>query len=146
MVLSNPNIKGIKKQISMRAMNGLAEMILRTLEEMHLYYFENEISPQRRKWEELANSTIERKGHDTILVETGALKDSLTVKGSKGSIRTIRISNKQITIGFGSNIEYLVYHLEGTKKMPARICLGVSDTGKRLLVERIKQHIKERFK
>lgn len=64
-------------------------------------------------WPPLAASTIERKGHGEILVETGELRSSLTDPGM-----AMRKSAK--TLEYGTNVDYARYHQEGTPKMPMR--------------------------
>ena len=63
--------------------------------------------PGRRPlpWADLAASTIKSKGNDTILVDTGHLKDSITIG---------EVTDKQATVG--SDAKYAPYHQFGTKR------------------------------
>jgi phage gpG-like protein len=74
------------------------------------------------KWPPLAASTIERKGHDTILVDSGALEKSLVDEHAEGHLEEI-IGNELL---FGTNLTsddgtyYPGLLRSGTKNMPAR--------------------------
>jgi phage virion morphogenesis protein len=72
-------------------------------------------SPDGQGWAPLAASTVKRKGTDNILVDTGRLL---------GSISHI-VSGDQAIIG--TNVAYAGHLQHGTRKMPARPFLGLSD-------------------
>ena len=84
------------------------------------------IDKQDLSWTPLAERTVELKGGDTtIYVETGALKNGLTVRRVKSSARgsTIFIgaspwkTHKESGLKFSDLMIYLEY---GTRKIPAR--------------------------
>jgi phage gpG-like protein len=60
----------------------------------------------------------ERKTNPTLLVETGALRSSLT-NPSAGLPPT------EVELRFGSDVSYAHFHQFGTRKMPARKFLGI---------------------
>ncbi len=67
-------------------------------------------------WAPLAPSTRAKKGTGSrILVDSGALKGSLTGPGS-GSIRKITPDEMEV----GTSISYAQYHQHGTSRMPMR--------------------------
>lgn len=79
-------------------------------------------------WKPLAPSTVKRKGHDTILVETGRLKGSLTDERHSDGIREI-FDNGLGGAGlvFGTDVPYAHFHMTGTSRMPARPEVGAHE-------------------
>lgn len=134
----------LSRDIASKPFKRLEEKVFTILLKTHAYYFENEISPQRRKWEPLAESTIQRKGHDTILVDTGDLKASLTER--RKGIRTVDRRGDTLEIAFGSDVEYLQYHQTGTSRMPARPALGLPPGTAQLILETTADHIMEQLR
>ncbi len=65
-------------------------------------------------WPRLAQSTIDRKGFERPLFETGALRDSIT--------HNVDSNGKEAAIG--TDLDYAKYLEFGTSKMPARPFLG----------------------
>jgi len=102
---------------------------LNVLAGMHEYYFSMEIDPNGQAWEKLADYTIFKKGHDTILVESGELKASLTGGGTPNSYREVMagVGDTKAVLLFGTDVEYAHWHMTGTSKMPARPMVGVTD-------------------
>lgn len=70
-------------------------------------------------WAPLSPSTLRRKAGGQIMVETGALRDSLT--GGPGYIETIT----DFTAVFGTGDRKAVFHQSGTRFMPARPLINV---------------------
>jgi phage gpG-like protein len=68
------------------------------------------------RWEPLAPTTIARKGSSTILVDTGALRDSLTEEGAADHFE--QILGEELV--FGTYDSKAGYHRRGTSRMPAR--------------------------
>lgn len=80
-------------------------------------------------WPPLKPSTIKRKGNDRILVETGALMASLVSVGGPGNINAVESRGML----FGTDVEYAIFHQDGTSRMPARPPVGMAeDTLKKL--------------
>jgi phage gpG-like protein len=73
-------------------------------------------------WKPLADSTVARKGHSTILVETGALKHSLTIPGAPHQI--LRVDNEGII--FGTTRPWAFVHQYGSRRVPQREFLRFS--------------------
>lgn len=71
--------------------------------------------PSGRAWPPLAASTIAAKGNGNILVDSGRLL---------GSIFHASGSHEAVV---GTNVEYAGYLQGGTRKMPARAFIGISD-------------------
>jgi HK97 gp10 family phage protein len=65
-------------------------------------------------WPRLAQSTIDRKGFERPLYETGALRDSIT--------HNVDSNGKEAAVG--TDLDYAKYLEFGTSKMPARPFLG----------------------
>ena len=65
-------------------------------------------------WPRLAQSTIDRKGFERPLFETGALRDSIT--------HNVDANGKEAAVG--TDLDYAKYLEFGTSKMPARPFLG----------------------
>lgn len=57
-------------------------------------------------WPPLADSTVARKGHSTILVDTGDLKASITDPGRAMQIHGVEAE-------YGTDVEYAIYHQDG---------------------------------
>ena len=85
-------------------------------------YFASETDSSGQAWAPLAASTIAKKGHDIILVETGALRASLV--GVTGD--SIRDAGADFGV-FGTSDPKAMFHQEGTSRMPARPPVGVSE-------------------
>lgn len=58
-----------------------------------------------RQWRKLAKSTIAKKGHDTILVETGALSKSIR--------QSVSVNDLRASVRFYSEKTYANYHDRG---------------------------------
>jgi len=83
------------------------------------------IKSQDLPWAPLSPITIKLKGHDTIYVDTGELRDSISITSQKTGMLTwsILIGWKPDAIHKDSGLPYakLIMWLEfGTSKMPAR--------------------------
>lgn len=70
--------------------------------------FETGTDPYGAAWKPLAASTIRRKGHDTILVDTGKLALGTGAKPSGGAGIEL------------ASVDYGQYHQSGTSRMPRR--------------------------
>jgi len=70
----------------------------------------------RGRWKPLAATTIARKGSSTILVDTAALKASLTEEGAADHFE--QILGEELV--FGTYDSKAGYHRRGTSRMPAR--------------------------
>jgi len=96
------------------------------LETLHDNYFQSATGPGNRVWPELAPSTIARKGHAEILVDTGRLKSSLTSR-TADSIRDAFQEEGHAWIHFGTEVEYSHYHDEDALRLPQRPHVGLSE-------------------
>jgi len=86
-----------------------ARLELFELADEHARYFADASDPGGTAWPALEPSTIRRKGHDTILVDTGQLRASLTQKlaaGGGDAIRDIAELQDETDIIFGTMVEY----------------------------------------
>jgi hypothetical protein len=84
--------------------------------------FENQSDVHGNPWASLAESTIQKKGHDTILVETGALRTSLVDVDGEGNFN--EVDSHSLT--YGSLVPYALVHESAYGNRPARPTLGIS--------------------
>ena len=113
------------------------EEMLPLLQDDHGGYFDAQASPAGEAWVKLAPSTIAAKGHDRILQRSGVLMESL--RGLNGdSIRDFGSRNDESAfLVFGTSTEYGHFHRDGTKKMPARPFVGMTEERQKWLDERV---------
>jgi phage virion morphogenesis protein len=85
-------------------------------------HFDMESGPDG-KWEPLSDSTLARKragrgsGSPKILQDTGRMKNSIMPSSDKNGAY----------VSTGSNVKYAPYHQEGTKNIPQREYMWLSD-------------------
>jgi hypothetical protein len=99
------------------------------LAELHQGYFLSATGPDGSKWPPLATSTIERKGHNTILVDTGRLVGSLN-KGTGGgdAIRETvdEFAGAGAGYSYGTAVPYSMFHDQGLGQKQ-RQHIGIND-------------------
>ena len=96
------------------------------LEEQHEAMYSGGHDSNGDAWPPLAPSTVKRKGHATILVDSGRMKASL-VGQSGDSIRDVVSEGGSAGAVFGTDVEYAHFHVDGTARMPARPPVGISE-------------------
>ena len=99
----------------------------RMIESHHKNIFEQELAPSGAYWEELAESTVEAKGHAIILEDLGDLLQSLTFGGMGDAIRERHTTTGAAELLFGTTDPKSEFHQKGTKKMPQREHVGLND-------------------
>jgi phage gpG-like protein len=104
--------------------------MLEMLEQTHAAGFESESTPGGEKWPPLAASTVAKKGHDVILLETGRLKASLANK-TGDSVR--EVSHRGLL--FGTQVEYAGIHQNGTSRIPQREHVGMNEETAQRIVD-----------
>lgn len=68
-------------------------------------------------WKPLATSTVRQRGQaHPILDDTGLLRDSLTVQGSRDQVRLLTANSALL----GTDVAHAGYHQTGTGTMPQR--------------------------
>ncbi len=72
----------INLQLGLNDLSPFTDWIGRYLSNTTVERFHTKKDPEGVRWAELARSTVERKGHDKILVDTGELMDSITYSSS----------------------------------------------------------------
>lgn len=87
-----------------------------------LLRFETATAPDGTRWEGLKRPRPPREGQrpygdDLVLSDTGDLKNS---------IRFV-LGTNSVTIGASTEVEYAIFHQFGTRHIPKRPFLGVSD-------------------
>lgn len=104
--------------------------------------FDGEYGSNLVSWSALNPSTAKKSGHDRILVETGALRQSLVNVGGPGNIN----ATAKRGLLFGTDIECAIFHQNGTAKMPARSLVGLAEETLDKLCDRIADATVEIFK
>ena len=100
---------------------------------VHEGYFDKDAGPSGEKWQPLAQYTIQKKGHATILEEFRDMKRSVTESGAPGAIR----SATHRGLVFGTSDEKSIFHQEGTGKIPKREFVGMGEQTVNELVEKV---------
>jgi phage gpG-like protein len=100
--------------------------------------FDSQGSRSGRPWAPLAPSTVARKGHDEILVDSGALRDSF-IYGDSNNIW--EVTNEFLR--FGSSVEYGGFHQSGTEHMPQRKVMDLTEADKVAIVKSIQRWVIE---
>lgn len=108
----------------------------RDLRVLHKQYWDADTDPGGEKWAALKPSTIQRKGHDTILIDTEDLYQSVARK-TEDSILEQTSGANEWSLVFGTKVEYGTYHQTGTKKMPARKFIGINEKVVDALADRV---------
>lgn len=100
--------------------SDVTEWLLWRLEQDHQKFFSEGKDANGSAWAPLRPSTIKKKGHGIILVETERLMNSLTRAGGD----SIRAHNARGAV-FGTRVPYSIYHQLGTAILPQRAPVGV---------------------
>jgi phage gpG-like protein len=89
------------------------------------------------KWAPLATSTIARKGHARILIDTGALRSAATSGANR------RVSADEATFEVGSGAPYWIYHHSKAPRwrLPRRPLLEVDEPLKRDVMREIQREL-----
>jgi phage gpG-like protein len=95
------------------------------LEKSHQEFFDNEAGPEGA-WAPNAPSTVKRKGHGIVLLESGRLTASL-VGRTADSVREVFNAEGQHSLIFGTDVPYSVFNQEGTSRAPARPHVGMTE-------------------
>jgi phage gpG-like protein len=127
-----------------RAMDAtlLWEAVGEDLLNMEFDLFQSEgASGASGKWADLAPSTIARKGHDTILQDTGELMASLTQRDAQGERGGNIFEVTPEHLRFGTSDPVAGYHQSGTSRMPQRKVIDLKEEQKAGLVSVVQRFI-----
>ncbi len=109
-------LRRIAERLSdMRPVLTIAAQDLKTLIDDR---FTTSTAPNGSEWQPLKPETVERKGSDKPLIDTGILRNSIN---SQATRRTIR---------FGTNVPYARTHQFGRGAIPARPFLPIDTSGR----------------
>ena len=108
--------------------------------------FANQVASNGEAWAPLAPSTVKRKGHARILMETGRLGVSLSEATHPDAVVEIVDEPGQGGFSRGTAVEYAGFHQTGTARMPARPPVGVSEEYCDGFAERAADHLVEHLK
>lgn len=97
------------------------------LEDLHEMYFNAESDPVGQAWAPLSQVTISAKGHDEKLVDEERLLESVRMRNDD-AIRYLQKDGEDLKLSFGTSVEYAHWHISGTRRMPARVFVGVSES------------------
>ena len=98
--------------------------------------FLSQVSPSGSSWEPLAPVTVARKGFSAILIDTGRLFESVTTpNGTRDTIWETSAAGSYLV--FGTDVPYARFHQTGTRKMPARPFMGISQKTERQLIDAV---------
>jgi len=104
--------------------------------------FDGQMTPGGEAWAPLKPSTIARKGHNRILFETGALKNSLITPGGPGNVNEVFPRG----LVYGTEVPYSIFHTTGTDKMPKREHVGMSSETVDKLCDRVANNVVEQMR
>ena len=135
-------LAGIGDQVAAMDYSDTLDEFMPVIAEQHASMFGSEQDSNGSKWAELRPSTIARKGHDRILFETGALRDSLVSVGGPNNIAEAFPRG----LVFGTSDEKALFHQDGTSRMPARPPVGLSEETLGKLVDRVADATVEKLK
>lgn len=93
------------------------------IETTHSGYFRSQAGPDGSPWPALKPMTVAKKGHATILVETGDLQRSLTESGAPHAIRRQTLTE----LLFGTDRPHADKHQDGRGKLPQREHTGFNE-------------------
>ena len=117
------SVKDLGAKSSLQKLAAQVKDMRSALDEVGLYLeretklnFAKEQTPEGNAWARLSDSTLRQKKTRAILRETGALA---------ASIRKQPATSTEVRVTAGT--EYGIFHQEGTRKMPARPFIGLSD-------------------
>ncbi len=109
--------------------------------------FLSQSSPSGSPWEPLSPVTVARKGHDTILVDSTAMRKSVVLRDAPHHIERIgRNASGEDEIVYGTDVTYAVFHQEGTGRTPQREFLGLDEEGADDIAVIVADHIVEKLK
>lgn len=104
--------------------------------EMEENLFNSQGASGIRGWAPLAPSTLRRKKGPSILVETGALRKSLTKPGGT-NIRKLSRTEARL----GSRDPKVAFHFFGTRTMPRREPIQITEKDKKRWVKLVQRHL-----
>ena len=128
-----PIIEDLQKQVAEMDYEDTLKESQQDIAAYEAGMFAGEFDSNLVDWAPLAASTIKRKKHSRILMDTGALRESLVHVGGPGNIAE---TNSRGML-FGTEIEYAHFLQDGTSKMPARPHVGMSEETLDKLCDRI---------
>lgn len=118
-------LDGVVEEFATTPLREFAEGQVAIVERDNDERLRNAVGPNGGAWAKLAPSTVAKKGHDLILVDTGALGRSLL--HSNDSDAVVEVFDEPGRAGFsrGTSVEYAGFHMSGTARMPARPMVGL---------------------
>jgi phage gpG-like protein len=115
----------------------LQDEIVPLLAHVHEDYFNQQAGPDG-PWAALAPSTVNRKGHDTILIDTGTMRSSLLFEGGD-HIQDVGAD----FLTWGTDDPKSYFHQMGTSRIPARPFVGLKDGDIDQIAEKIADAVQD---
>lgn len=108
-----------------KIMHSLGMMVKKSVIER----FDTKIDPEGNPWERNRPSTIQRKGVDDPLVDTGFLKKSIYMRSDKEGFMVY------------TQTPYAVFHQVGTSRFPERPFMGFSEEDEKNAINIIEKEL-----
>lgn len=94
------------------------------------------------RMKKLKDSTIKRKGHDQILVDTGKMRNLVLNKASKvKQLVTLHPGKKQKRKGGVTNADIGLFHQQGGTRLPKREWFGITKKAEKRAIKMIELKI-----
>jgi phage gpG-like protein len=122
----NQYIDSIQDRLLNADYTPLLRSLQQYLEQEHARFIAMQAGPGGEPWKQLAESTVNRKGHAIILVDKTDLAQSIAGPGHKDAIREIVNEGSNHGLSFGTRVPYSKFHQHGTKKLPIRMHVGAN--------------------
>ena len=136
-------VEDFKKIEFREALDQIADVFVDTTRENFL----TKSSPSGIPWLPLSPVTVARKGHDTILVDSTTMRKSVVLRDAPHHIERMgKSASGEDEIVFGTDVNYAVFHQEGTSKTPQREFLGLEEKDADEIADIVADHIVEKLK
>lgn len=123
--------------------------IVRDLEKLHALYFDRQGGPEGA-WQPLAPYTVRKKGHPTILEDTGRLRNSLASR-TYDSVREVTHGSGRTHLRFGTKRPFASVHQYGktysvistrrTITIPRRVHVGLTRSETKVIAQRVARDV-----
>jgi len=129
-------VEGVLQDQQRRAasfVRGISPLVVQNLQSTVRNHFLSQSGPGG--WPPLAQSTIAKKGHSTILIETGRLLASLT-----GRSRDTILDVSRLRMRWGTRVPYAAFHEEG-EGVPRRAFMPLGQDAADFASRRAVEHV-----
>lgn len=127
---------GIDQQFQAISYKPAMEQTEQDLAAEHAERWPRAVSPDGTPWPALAESTVKRKGHSRILVDTTLLSESVINPEHPQHVREVLDTG----LTFGTAVPYGIFHQQGGPKLPRREFLGMNEESVDQVANRVADH------